>query len=117
MISNRIRYAREFSVNDTQYSSTDPERAFHPPGWATVGIGPNLHAREARRNITSCASCHREEDCTTCHTAEPGLGNISPHGSGWRGSARCRALDRENRRMCLRCHVTKQELGCDWSAR
>jgi hypothetical protein len=79
--------------------------------------GPNnRHAGEARRNIASCASCHREEDCQTCHTAEPGLGNVSPHGANWRGSSRCRALDRENRRMCLRCHVIKAELGCDWSA-
>ena len=46
--------------------------SFHPAGWAIPGAGPNLHAGEARRNITSCASCHREEDCLTCHSAEPG---------------------------------------------
>jgi Cytochrome c7 and related cytochrome c len=102
---------------DTQFSSTDPERAFHPPGWASAGPGPNRHAREARRNVTSCASCHREDECLTCHSAQPGALHASPHPSGWRGSARCKALDRGNRRMCLRCHITQDETGCDWSAR
>ena len=102
---------------DTQYNAVDPERAFHPPGWASAGPGPNLHAREARRSITSCASCHREDECLKCHSAQPGAPHASPHPAGWRGSARCRALDRGNRRMCLRCHISQDELGCDWSAR
>ena len=92
-------------------------RAFHPPGWASPTGGVNRHAGEARKNITSCASCHREEDCLTCHSSEPGGLRASPHSPGWRGSARCEALDRGNRRMCLRCHITQDELGCGWSAR
>jgi hypothetical protein len=40
---------------------------------------------------------------------------VSPHPKSWRGSARCRALDRGDRRMCLRCHITRDEVGCDWS--
>ena len=102
----------------TDFNDVDPGRAFHPPSWAARGGGlaANLHAQEARRNVTSCASCHREEDCLTCHTAEPGRGNVSPHPKGWRGSTRCKALDRGNRRMCLRCHITQAELGCDWAA-
>ena len=102
--------------SDTQYTTVDPQRAFHPPGWASEGAGPNLHAREARRNIASCASCHREDSCVRCHSAQPGALRASPHPPGWRGSARCRALDRGNRRMCLRCHIAPSELGCDWSA-
>ncbi|MGE0872460.1 MAG: cytochrome c3 family protein [Kofleriaceae bacterium] len=90
---------------------------FHPAGWATAGVGPNRHAAEARRNIASCASCHRENDCLSCHRAAPGQLRASPHPPGWRGSARCNALDRGNRRMCLRCHITAAELGCNWSAR
>jgi hypothetical protein len=91
-------------------------KQFHPTGWASLGPGPNIHAQEARRNITSCASCHRDEDCLQCHSAEPGnMVRASPHPPGWRGSARCRALDRGNRRMCLRCHVEQDEIGCDWS--
>ena len=101
----------------TNFNTVDPQRAFHRAGWASPGSGgPNLHAQEARRNITSCASCHREEDCVSCHGADATKGRISPHPSSWRGSARCRALDRGDRRMCLRCHVTPSEVGCDWSA-
>ena len=101
---------------DSQFRPDRPDLRFHPVGWSSKGAGPNLHAQEARRNITSCASCHREEDCLACHSAEPGGINASPHPPGWRGSARCKALDRGNRRMCLRCHVTQDELGCDWKA-
>lgn len=85
--------------------------AFHPPNWIA------LHPRDAKRNITACASCHREDDCLACHSAEPTAAmRASPHPKGWRGSAKCKALDRKNRRMCLRCHVTRDELGCDWRA-
>jgi hypothetical protein len=100
------------------FNSVDPGRAFHPPNWAnaSTGIGGNLHATEARKNISSCASCHRDEDCMKCHTAEPGKGNISPHPAGWRGSAKCKAMDRGDRRMCLRCHIEANQVGCDWGA-
>jgi hypothetical protein len=83
---------------------------FHPPNWIA------LHPRDAKRNITACASCHREDDCLACHSAEPMSMRASPHPKGWRGSAKCKALDSKNRRMCLRCHVTQDELGCDWRA-
>lgn len=101
----------------TQFDDMNAGKRFHPVGWASRGPGPNIHAQEARRNITTCTSCHREEDCLTCHSAEPGGVNASPHPVGWRGSAQCRALDRSNRRMCLRCHIAQNELGCDWSKR
>jgi hypothetical protein len=101
---------------DTQFNSVDPNRQFHPPGWSSRTAGTNLHAGAARRNITSCASCHREEDCLDCHSAETGQTlRASPHPAGWRGSLRCKMLDRGNRRMCLRCHITEDELGCEWS--
>lgn len=103
---------------DTQFDPDNPGRAFHPPGWVSRTGGGNRHALDARRNITSCVSCHREDDCLRCHTAEPGATfRASPHPAGWRASARCRALDRGNRRMCLKCHITASELGCDWQAR
>lgn len=98
-----------------EFESGNPARQFHPPGWASMGAGPNLHAGVARRNVNTCASCHRENDCLTCHSAEPMAPRVSPHPPGWRGSTRCRMLDRGNRRMCLRCHIQQDELGCDWS--
>jgi hypothetical protein len=101
----------------TDFDASVPGREFHPPGWATRGAGPNRHATEARRNVAACASCHREEDCVDCHSNQPGGLRASSHPSGWRGSARCRALDKGNRRMCLRCHITQDELGCEWAAR
>lgn len=96
------------------FDSATADRPFHAIGWASASAGPNAHAQEARRNLTACASCHREEDCLRCHSAESGALRASPHPANWRGSARCRALDRGNRRMCLRCHVAADELGCDW---
>jgi hypothetical protein len=99
----------------SQFNSRDPDQRYHPPGWASQGAGANLHAAVAKRSVGTCASCHREEDCLACHSAEATALRISPHPPGWRGSTRCRMLDRGNRRMCLRCHITQDELGCDWS--
>jgi len=98
---------------DSQLTPTAHQ--FHPTGWASPGPGPNMHAQVAKRSIGSCASCHREDDCLACHSAEQGALKVSPHPPGWRGSARCRSLDRGNRRMCLKCHITDDELGCDWT--
>jgi hypothetical protein len=87
---------------------------FHPDGWASAdGRGANHHAREAQRNLRQCTSCHREDDCRACHSAEPGSLQVSPHGPGWRGSARCRALAARNGRMCLRCHLELTAVSCD----
>jgi len=90
-------------------------RRFHPDDWASEAAGgANRHAREARANLDSCASCHREDECLECHTSEPGSLQISPHGPGWRGSARCEALAARNPRMCTRCHIDESEMACDF---
>ena len=95
----------------------DPEAGrFHPAGWAEETIGADHHALEARRNLKQCASCHREQFCVGCHTAEEGSMQVSPHPVGWAGSRRCEALAARNERMCLRCHITPEERGCDWRA-
>jgi hypothetical protein len=87
---------------------------FHPAGWASAdGRGANHHAREAQRNLRQCTSCHREDDCLACHTAEPGGLRVSPHGPGWRGSDGCRALAARNGRLCLRCHIELRPVSCE----
>jgi hypothetical protein len=93
---------------DTEFDQDTAGARFHPEDWQT------RHAEEARANIAACAACHREDDCLACHSAESGTPQVSPHGPGWRGSAKCEALSSKNPRMCERCHVSEDEQGCDW---
>jgi hypothetical protein len=75
----------------------------HPPGWMIPGAA--FHGIQAARNIGSCASCHREEECSRCHSATHPLNAFpaNPHPPGF--AARCRDLARSNDRACLKCHV------------
>jgi c(7)-type cytochrome triheme protein len=97
-------------------------KTFHPPGWARDAAGAvistpraNSHSLAAKRNIRACVSCHREESCLDCHSADPNRGpTFSPHGPGFAGTARCRFLAARNKRACLKCHaVGTMELTCD----
>ena len=96
-------------------------KQFHPPGWARDAGGavitaprPQSHAIQAQRNIRTCVSCHREESCLACHSADPTRGPvISPHGPNFGSTARCRFLSARNKRACLKCHaVGTPELDC-----
>jgi len=97
-------------------------KSFHPPGWARDATGAvistprsNSHSLAAKRNIRSCASCHREESCLACHSADPTRGpTFSPHGPNFAATARCRFLAARNKRACLKCHaVGSMELSCE----
>ncbi len=90
-------------------------KSFHPPGWVTVPGVPSGHAQQARRNIRTCVSCHREDSCISCHTADPTRGSsLSPHGPAFAGTARCRALSSRNQRACLKCHALgAPEIDCE----
>jgi hypothetical protein len=74
---------------------------FHPP--ASVWVrGPVQHAREARRSMNTCTSCHAEQDCVRCH-GELGIGSgISPHPPGFANN--CGGLIERNPRACRSCH-------------
>jgi len=65
------------------------------PQWA-VTTAPR-HAREARRALTTCVSCHAGRDCVACHAF------VSPHPPGFAGR-RCRALVSAGSRACSACH-------------
>lgn len=78
-------------------------------GWITP-TSRNFHGFFAQRNIRTCASCHQEQYCITCHSSQflgpgkfgTGLGG-NPHGANPQrlrdGTARS-----HNARMCLKCH-------------
>ena len=96
-------------------------KQFHPPGWARDSAGvviatprPASHSVQAKRNIRTCVSCHREESCLECHSADPARGpTFSPHGPNFGATARCRFLAARNRRACLKCHALgAAELDC-----
>jgi hypothetical protein len=97
-------------------------KQFHPPGWARDAAGvvistprPASHSIQAKRNIRSCVSCHREESCLSCHSTDPTRGpNFSPHGPNFRATARCRFVSSRNQRACLKCHaIGAAELDCE----
>jgi hypothetical protein len=71
----------------------------HGPGWASLGEGPDRHAKEARRDLLGCASCHSgpgAQTCVTCHA--PGRPGGSPHrGRTIRGDA-------QRDTPCTACH-------------
>jgi hypothetical protein len=52
-------------------------------GWLNPG-SRNFHGFFAQRSIQSCASCHQEQYCLTCHASGFGTGGPSrggnPHG-------------------------------------
>jgi hypothetical protein len=97
-------------------------KRFHPPGWVRDEAGavittptPASHSFQAKRNIRACASCHREESCLSCHSADPSRGiGVSPHGSHFGQSLRCKVLAARNRRACLKCHALgSAEIECE----
>ncbi|HEU4699763.1 MAG TPA: hypothetical protein VFS40_11315 [Gemmatimonadales bacterium] len=57
------------------------------------------HGKAARQNLESCASCHAERDCLTCHSALSGR-HFNPHGPGFDADR----LRRKNSQMCTVCH-------------
>jgi hypothetical protein len=69
------------------------------PGVATSHVWSSNHAREARRDLQLCQSCHeRAEVCITCHSARTGL-RVNPHPGGWND-----IKDNIDQRVCRRCH-------------
>jgi hypothetical protein len=71
------------------------DAAFHTaqPQWLLQ------HGRAARQGLQSCATCHAQRDCLTCHST---LGwGVNPHGPGFRAER----LAARNATQCLMCHL------------
>lgn len=88
---------------------------FHPPKaiWTDGPPSSRHHGAVAKRNLSSCVSCHSERDCVLCHatSARGGLGfpgsmgqvrGLNPHPPGF--SRACGSALRKNARPCLACH-------------
>jgi len=57
------------------------------------------HGQAARQGLESCASCHAERDCLTCHSAVGGR-RFNPHGPGFDPER----MLRRNPQLCIACH-------------
>jgi hypothetical protein len=76
----------------------------HPGGSLSSGEWSEGHAREARRNLASCQSCHPDgQECLICHSADQGL-QISPHPRNWRSIQR--KFKQESPEVCAKCHLS-----------
>ncbi len=72
---------------------------FHPQGWYSFS-GNNSHALKARTSLSSCVSCHTENDCMKCHASQ-----LSPHPPGAIWKNKCQTLKDKNPDVCLKCHA------------
>ena len=62
------------------------------------------HAREARRSLATCQTCHPEGDvCLKCHSAKGGVVGFNPHGKHW-DDRKNRLNDASNGKTCKKCH-------------
>ncbi|MDH5492764.1 MAG: hypothetical protein OEY14_12495 [Myxococcales bacterium] len=71
----------------------------HPPGWLDP-TSVDGHARAARRDLLSCATCHQEDaerTCAGCHRVGGAAGNPHPPGFG-------AGLDPLAHGLCRTCH-------------
>jgi hypothetical protein len=76
--------------------ATGPLKAGFHDGARAFLVG---HGQAARQSLETCASCHAERDCLTCHSAQGGR-RFNPHGPGFNPER----LLRKNPEMCTACH-------------
>lgn len=103
-------HRRQFS--DIQLSNAGPRHEIfttaqcptcHPDSLVPSHKWAGEHAREARRNLQSCQTCHSDGDtCLKCHSARSGL-KVNPHPRNW-DSIKGNYRDKSNGRSCIRCH-------------
>jgi len=85
------------TFSDSQCQTCHPNSVLPAKVWSTA------HAREARRNLAACESCHPEgEVCMKCHSARTGL-KVSPHPKGW-GGIKDNINGVTDGKTCRKCH-------------
>jgi len=63
----------------------------------------NQHAREARRDLAACQTCHSEGDtCLKCHSAVSGL-QVNPHPKNW-DDIKDKLESASDGKTCRKCH-------------
>jgi hypothetical protein len=82
--------------------STAQCQGCHPGGAISSRDWSAGHAEEARRNLSSCRSCHPDGDpCIWCHSARDGL-KVSPHPGNWRQIQK--KFRKQSPKVCEKCH-------------
>lgn len=75
----------------------------HPGGVLPKTAWSADHAREARRNLQACQTCHSDgEVCMTCHSSRSGL-RVSPHPRNW-SAVKDNFRKKSDGRSCVKCH-------------
>ena len=95
----------EVSAGGPQHSVFTPAQCetCHPNSVLPEHTWSASHAREARKNLTSCQACHADgETCLKCHSAMSGL-KINPHPRNW-GKIDDRLRQASNNKTCKKCH-------------
>jgi hypothetical protein len=95
----------EVSAGGPQHSVFTPSQCqtCHLNSVLPIHRWTNSHAREARRNLSSCQSCHADgETCLKCHSAVSGL-KVNPHPKNW-GKIADRLKQYGDNKSCIRCH-------------
>ena len=76
----------------------------HPNGMVPQNQWSGEHAREARKGLSTCQTCHADGAvCLTCHSASTGL-RVNPHPRNWSKIAG-RLQNASNNRTCIICHI------------
>ncbi|MBI3596455.1 MAG: cytochrome C [Nitrospirae bacterium] len=95
----------EVSAGGPQHSTFTPAQCqtCHPGSVLPTHNWTDSHAKEARRNLSSCQSCHADgETCLKCHSAVSGL-KINPHPKNW-GRIADRLKQYGKNKSCVKCH-------------
>jgi hypothetical protein len=87
------------------HSTFNPDQCqtCHPGGLLPKHQWSADHAREARRNLQACQTCHSDGSvCMTCHSGRSGL-MVNPHPRGW-NSVKDKYRSKSGGRSCQKCH-------------